>query len=194
MSSIEARKPLDFYLGLSYPVTMYPEEDGEFLAEIQELPGCMTQGRSIQEVLELIEDARRSWVEAAYKDGQDIPLPRTMEDYSGRFLLRLPKGLHRRLSEAANSEGVSLNQYVVSLLSSNNLAKQVHDKLDALRATVHNAGGLPTNTGRMNWPLPVLPTFKVGTGGARTARRTSSERPTSVARGPSGDKGDPAMS
>ncbi|HYX16626.1 MAG TPA: toxin-antitoxin system HicB family antitoxin [Nostoc sp.] len=36
--------------------------------------------------------------------------------YSG-ILLRMPKSLHRRLAENSEQEGVSLNQYIVSLLS-----------------------------------------------------------------------------
>jgi predicted HicB family RNase H-like nuclease len=44
-------------------------------------------------------------------------LPATEQDYSGKFVLRLPKSLHRRLAQQAEQEGVSLNQYAVSLLS-----------------------------------------------------------------------------
>lgn len=37
--------------------------------------------------------------------------------YSGRFVVRLPRYLHKRLVKQAAEEGVSLNQLVVSLLS-----------------------------------------------------------------------------
>lgn len=39
------------------------------------------------------------------------------DTYSGKLLLRMPKSLHRRLAEEADRENVSLNQYIVSLLS-----------------------------------------------------------------------------
>lgn len=39
------------------------------------------------------------------------------EDYSGNIKLRLPKSLHKELIEAAGTEGISLNQYCVYLLS-----------------------------------------------------------------------------
>jgi len=110
-------KPLDYYLDLKYPVLLYPAEEGGYVAEIEELSGCFTQGETLQEVMENIEDAKRAWIEAAYKMGQDIPLPRTEEEYSGRILLRLPRSLHRRLAQAARREEVSLNQYIVSLLA-----------------------------------------------------------------------------
>jgi predicted HicB family RNase H-like nuclease len=49
--------------------------------------------------------------------GQDIPLPRDMEEHSGKFMLRIPRSLHRNLARAAKREGVSLNQYVTTLLA-----------------------------------------------------------------------------
>lgn len=44
-------------------------------------------------------------------------LRRAVEGYSGRVLVRLPRSLHRRLTEAAAIEGVSLNQYILYKLS-----------------------------------------------------------------------------
>lgn len=116
MRTTKARESLEFYLSKVYPIVIHPAEDG-YVAEIEELPGCMTQGETLDEVVKRIEDARRGWIEVAYEDGQEIPLPRTDDEYSGRFVVRLPKSLHRRLAEAAIHEGVSLNQYVLSLLS-----------------------------------------------------------------------------
>lgn len=39
------------------------------------------------------------------------------EEYSGKFLVRLPKSLHRQLAEEAEREGVSLNQWITAILS-----------------------------------------------------------------------------
>ncbi len=111
------RKDLDFYLNLHYPVTIHPDPDGGFVAEIEELPGCMTQGETLEEVFEAIEDAKQCWIEAAFNDGHEVPLPRDMEEYSGKILIRIPKNLHRVLAHAAKREGVSLNQYITSLLA-----------------------------------------------------------------------------
>jgi antitoxin HicB len=111
-------KPLNYYLSLDYPVTVYPDREGGFVAEIKELPGCLTQGETIEEVMKNINEARELWIETVYESGKrDIPLPVTEQEYSGKFVLRLPKSLHRRLAEQAEREGVSLNQYAVSLLS-----------------------------------------------------------------------------
>jgi predicted RNase H-like HicB family nuclease len=110
-------EPLEYYLGREYPVVLYAAEEGGYVAEIEELPGCITQGETRDEACEAIEEARRAWLEACYEDGMEIPAPRTEQQYSGRMLLRMPRSLHRRLSEQARREGVSVNQYVVTLLA-----------------------------------------------------------------------------
>ena len=111
------RKELKFYLNLCYPITMHSDPDGGYVAEIKELPGCMTQAETLDEVLKAIEDARQLWIKTAYEEGQGIPLPRDMEEYSGKFIVRIPRSLHRSLVRAAKREGVSLNQYIASLLA-----------------------------------------------------------------------------
>ena len=58
-----------------------------------------------------------SGFETEYESGAEIPAPSHSPEYSGKFNLRIPKSLHARLAAAAQREGVSLNQYVVHLLS-----------------------------------------------------------------------------
>lgn len=111
------RKDLKFYLNLRYPITIHPDPDGGYVAEIEELPGCMTQAETLDEVFKAIEDARQVWIQGTYEMGQDIPLPKDMEEYSGKFIVRIPRSLHRNLVRAAKREGVSLNQYVTTLLA-----------------------------------------------------------------------------
>lgn len=111
------RKPLKYYLGLKYPVTIHIAPEGGFVAEIEDLPGCLAQGETLVEAYEEIEIARKLWLETTYEDGQDIPLPRDEREYSGKFIVRVPKSLHRKLDSLADKEGTSLNQYVVSQLS-----------------------------------------------------------------------------
>jgi antitoxin HicB len=108
-------KPLNYYLRLNYPVTIHGDSEGGFVAEVKDLPGCITQGETIEEVIENINEARELWIETVYESGKrEIPMPATDQDFSGKFVLR---SLHRRLAEQAQQEGVSLNQYLVFLLS-----------------------------------------------------------------------------
>ena len=46
-----------------------------FLAEAPELPGCVTAGESVQEALEMLQDAMEGWIEAALDAGEHIPEP-----------------------------------------------------------------------------------------------------------------------
>ena len=111
------RRDSKFYLDLRYPITIHPDPDGGYVAEIEELHGCMTQAETLDEAFKAIEDARQLWIKTAYEEGQDIPLPRDTEEHSGKFMLRIPRSLHRNLVRAAKREGVSLNQYVTILLT-----------------------------------------------------------------------------
>ncbi|BDI19664.1 hypothetical protein ANSO36C_54660 [Nostoc cf. commune SO-36] len=56
-------------------------------------------------------------MQVPYEADDNIPLPSSNDSYSGKLLVRIPKSLHRRLAETSEREGVSLNQYIVSLLS-----------------------------------------------------------------------------
>jgi predicted RNase H-like HicB family nuclease len=69
------RKELAFYLDLRYPVTIHMDPDGGYVAEIEELSGCMTQAETLDEAFGAIEDARQVWIKGTYEMGQDIPLP-----------------------------------------------------------------------------------------------------------------------
>jgi predicted RNase H-like HicB family nuclease len=114
----QIEKPsLEYYLNLQYSVTLYPDPEGGYVAQIKDLPGCLTQGETLEETMANINEARELWIETAYEAGDDIPLPISDDSYSGRLLVRMPKSLHRRLAETAEREGVSLNHYIVSLLS-----------------------------------------------------------------------------
>ena len=128
------RKPLEYYLGLRYPVTLVPEAEGGYTATINDLPGCVSVGETAEEALSMIEDARRLWLEVAYEHGDEIPLPSTEREYGGRVLVRMPPRLHRRLLEQAEAEGVSLNQHIVTLLSEASALNVVRRELGGLRS------------------------------------------------------------
>ena len=69
-------------------------------------------GTNIAELSEMVREAMAVWIESALEDGETIPLPRSVEDYRGRFVIRIPKSLHKELVEMAERDGVSLNTYV----------------------------------------------------------------------------------
>lgn len=117
-------KPLEYYLSLKYRASVYRDEDGDYIVEVDDLPGCLADGKTPDEAFANLEEAKRSWMASRRAAGLEIPEPKRIEEYSGKVLVRMPKFLHRRLSEQASTEGISLNQYVVSLLSQASVAPQ----------------------------------------------------------------------
>ena len=106
-------KKLAHYLSLPYTIEMVQDADGDgWFVRIKELPGCISQGDTPEEALEMIQDAMKGWLEVAIEEGMPIPEPRQLEDYSGKFVVRVPASLHRDLVDQASEEGVSLNQFV----------------------------------------------------------------------------------
>ena len=113
-------KNIDYYMGLNYPVAIerISEEDGGgFFASIPLLPGCMSDGETLEEAYGNIEDAKKEWLRSMLEQGMNIPEPADQEEFSGKFLVRLPKSLHRTLAQISKREGVSLNQYVANALA-----------------------------------------------------------------------------
>ena len=113
-------KNIDYYMGLNYPVAIerISEEDGGgFFASISLLPGCMSDGETLEEAYENIENAKKEWLRSMLERGMNIPAPVDQEEFSGKFLVRLPKSLHRTLVQISKREGVSLNQYVANALA-----------------------------------------------------------------------------
>jgi predicted RNase H-like HicB family nuclease len=60
-----------------YEVVIYwSDEDGCYLAEVPELPGCMAHGGSYQDALANAEAAMTHWLDVARELGRPIPEPR----------------------------------------------------------------------------------------------------------------------
>jgi len=110
-------KTLEYYLSLPYTREIIPDPSGIWFVRIKELPGCMSQGNTPEEAMRMIEDAMHGWIEVSLEDGDQIPEPRLEEEYSGKFVMRLPKSLHRHLAEKADYESVSLNSLCAAVLA-----------------------------------------------------------------------------
>ena len=103
-----------------YPFTirhLSKDEGDGYLIEFPDLPGCMSDGETIEEAVENGQEALQCWLSAAKESGRKIPLPGALEAQSGKWVQRVPKSIHYRLVERAKQEGVSLNMLVVSMIS-----------------------------------------------------------------------------
>ncbi|NDO19421.1 toxin-antitoxin system HicB family antitoxin [Lachnospiraceae bacterium MD329] len=115
-------KDLSYYMGLDYKIEIIPDtEEGGYALQCPELPGCMTCADTIQQGIDMLEDAKKTWFTTCLSEGIQIPEPTNIDDYSGQFKLRMPKSLHKELAERSKAEGISMNQYCVYLLSHNTM-------------------------------------------------------------------------
>ena len=76
-------KVLEYYMSLPYSIllTPMPEEDGKgWYIEIPELKGCMSDGETIQQALEMIEDAKLGWLTVSLAHKHEIPLPKILTE------------------------------------------------------------------------------------------------------------------
>lgn len=104
-----------------YPASVFwSGEDKCFIATAPDLPGCSAGGDTQVEALAELEHAISAWIEAAKAVGNSVPAPTDLArkpKHSGRFLVRMPSDLHAKLVELSDSNGVSLNQYIVYRLA-----------------------------------------------------------------------------
>lgn len=113
-------KSLKDYMKLPYNYIVQPIEDESgkyYYAKVLELDGCQSTGETFEEAYNNLRDAMQGWIETKLEAGFEIPMPIGYEDFSGKFIVRIPKSLHYKLTVEAKQEGVSLNQYALYKLS-----------------------------------------------------------------------------
>lgn len=92
-----------------FELTPLAEEDGGgWMITFPDLPGCMSDGSSVEEAVVNGAEAEAAWLAAADKWGR--PKPKSL-------ITRLPVSLHQELKIQARAEGASLNTLIVTLLS-----------------------------------------------------------------------------
>ena len=92
-------------------------EDQVYVASCPELGDLSAHGPAPAEAAAELGKAIELAIETFEEEGWALPEPRTVRTHSGQFRVRLPGSLHAWLAETAESEGVSLNTFVVAKLS-----------------------------------------------------------------------------
>ena len=72
---------------------------------------------TLEELYESLNEAMEGYIEIKLENNLAIPIPEISNNYSGKFVVGLPKSLHQRLAIEAEKEGVSLNQLVLYKLA-----------------------------------------------------------------------------
>lgn len=114
---VTAPYPFDAYGHIVLPLS--PEDGGGYMITFPDLPGCISDGETLEEAVANGRDAFNSWVSAQADMGRQIPAP-SHYDEGGKpvkFVQRLPRSLHTSLQARAKAEGVSLNTLVLALIA-----------------------------------------------------------------------------
>jgi len=119
-------------------VLQWSEEDGGYIATIPELPGLSAFGVSPEEAIRQLTVAKKAFLNVMAEDGEEIPDAEIFRPFSGQTRLRLPKSLHASLSLEARKNGVSLNTYIIMLLSEKSGQSQIKDLLRALESRIYS--------------------------------------------------------
>jgi predicted RNase H-like HicB family nuclease len=111
--------PFESYMHEIAPLTA--EEGGGFAITFPDLPGCMSDGETIEDAIQNGREAFEAWVSAVMDCKRPVPPPSArpseLADVSGKFVQRIPKSLHARLQSRARQEGVSINTLAVSYIA-----------------------------------------------------------------------------
>lgn len=125
----------------NYEIRVFPKvaEDGStyWTATFPSVPECIGGGDTPEEAMNEARENLEVYIEFLEEEGKKIPQEDYKSDYSGKIALRLPKSTHRRVSEMADSEGVSINTLLVSAIENYIGLKafdiQFKEKIEALR-------------------------------------------------------------
>lgn len=110
----------------------WSEEDSCYIATSSEFPLLSAFGETPDEALKEARVAMEGILQVYEEDGCPIPEPKTQKTFSGQTRLRLPKTLHATLHHEAAEEGVSLNTYIVTLLSQRHSNKRTDINMSEL--------------------------------------------------------------
>lgn len=110
----------------------WSDEDNGFIATIPGIQALSAFGFSRDEALSELHIAAEAYFKVLKKAGRPFPVEDKIIPYSGQIRLRMPKSLHAALSNGAEDEGVSLNTYMVTLLSERHMEKKLWKKASAI--------------------------------------------------------------
>lgn len=100
----------------TYRVT-WSEEDEEYVGLCVEYPSLSWLAPTPQEALEGIRQVVADVVADMEANEETVPEPIALRRYSGKFTVRIPPDLHRRLALEAAESGISLNRLASAKLS-----------------------------------------------------------------------------
>ena len=100
----------------SYRVT-WSEADQEYVGLCAEFPGVSWLASTHESALKGVRKLVASIVADMKKSGEAVPEPIATRHFSGKFMVRVPPEIHRKLALKAAENGVSLNRLASAKLT-----------------------------------------------------------------------------
>ena len=97
---------------------MWSEEDDQHVGLCAEFPSLSWLAATPEKALQGIRKVVAEVVEDMEANDESVPEPLSSRRYSGKFVVRVPPEVHRRLAIEAAEENISLNRLVSAKLSS----------------------------------------------------------------------------
>lgn len=116
-----------------YPAAFHPNDDGTYTVIFPDLPGCITEGKSLENALYMAQDALSTWLEYTIDHSEPVPeasrlqnVPLEGEEFANliraeirdnhavRRTVSIPKWMDDMVSEA----GLSLSRVLQDALKS----------------------------------------------------------------------------
>ena len=67
---------------ITYPAVFHLAEEGGYSVEVPDLPGCISEGDTLAEAIDMITDAASGWVLGELEEGKTAPKASTYEEIS----------------------------------------------------------------------------------------------------------------
>ena len=96
---------------------LWSEEDKESIGLCAEFPSLSWLASTSEKALKGICSVVKDCIADMSKSDKELPLPLSSRKYSGKFMVRVPPGVHRHLAIEAAEAGVSLNRIASAKLA-----------------------------------------------------------------------------
>jgi antitoxin HicB len=99
---------------LKYEVKIeYSAVDKCYVARVPELPGCSSDGDTLESAVKNIQEAMEAYLDSLKDRKITPPVPFADKKFSGNFPIRTDPGKHRAIAEAAKKQDKSINEFVI---------------------------------------------------------------------------------
>jgi len=113
------KKNLKYYMGLNWSFTIEQESYRRkkyYIIRVNELPGICTDAETIEEGMQLIQEAIKAAVKLYLKNNEPIPEPINEKDYKGNIAYRTASKRHYLIAKLAKTKHKSISRTIDELV------------------------------------------------------------------------------